>query len=487
MRFLLALLLLSPLLHAQANTPCPQPAPPAGTQAQPDPMLWRPMMRAATDLLRKGDYEAAVTQAIQGAAQIPPSSMAYDALGLIQYKVNHMELAVEAYQRSLELNPCNAYPHYHLSRLYRYLGHHDLAQQELELAYQLRPSDSRIADQWMASQQLLTDPVAPQPAAEKPFVEVTSPPHFNFFFKLVNCDGIPIRSSAIVNDSALLAACDTMRLELSHMPDARKNLIARKSEVHIIAQDELLSDLPQDRDRRAVEFTDNLGKTTNLDIRGRGEGGVYTVCSEENLLHLPGDPYGTYNVCLHEFAHDIMNSGLSPAMHDDIAKQYKASLANGLWKGSYAATDIYEFWAELSMMYFGAPSGKFPGQPEAGPSGLQKYDPDAFALLDSIYSGRKQPPVVMFANARNLSLGSVSPGNGISSELLVMNNTKRRFYVFWSRQTQSSGWVSPYALSDWPSTTDQILTLRDETGKITIRFQATTPHALCVIEDKDLK
>ena len=67
-----------------------------------------------------------------------------------------------------------------------------------------------------------------------------------------------------------------------------------------------------------------------------------------------------------------------------------ASAEKGLWIGSYAATNPDEFFAELTMWYFGTHgdrSMKGP-RPENGPEGLKRYDPEAFALFDYFYRGR---------------------------------------------------------------------------------------------------
>jgi hypothetical protein len=65
-------------------------------------------------------------------------------------------------------------------------------------------------------------------------------------------------------------------------------------------------------------------------------------------------------------------------------------MAAGLWKTTYASTNDDEFFAELSMWYFGSRGGygKLSPKPTIGRSWLRQYDPGAFAVLDGIYSGR---------------------------------------------------------------------------------------------------
>jgi hypothetical protein len=75
-------------------------------------------------------------------------------------------------------------------------------------------------------------------------------------------------------------------------------------------------------------------------------------------------------------------------------EQYRRSLDAGLWRNSYAGSNPDEFFAELTMWYFGTHGDlHMTGpKPENGPEGLKKYDPDAFALLDEFYSGRMKVP-----------------------------------------------------------------------------------------------
>ena len=119
-------------------------------------------------------------------------------------------------------------------------------------------------------------------------------------------------------------------------------------------------------------------------------GGRLTSCGEENLLRLPKDKYSGRDICVHEFAHNIRQLGVSRSVAALFNKQYEQSLAKGRWKGAYSGTNPDEFFAELSMWYFGTHGDlKMEGpKPADGPEGLKRYDPEAFALLDDFYQGR---------------------------------------------------------------------------------------------------
>lgn len=126
-----------------------------------------------------------------------------------------------------------------------------------------------------------------------------------------------------------------------------------------------------------------------MDERTRSLGGLLTSCGEENLLRLDMDRYRGRDICIHEFAHNIQDNGVSAQIRRKIRQQYYLSLGRGLWRGSYAASNEKEFFAELSMWYFGPHGDRAMtgAEPANGPEGLRAYDPQAYQLLDDFYSG----------------------------------------------------------------------------------------------------
>ena len=76
-----------------------------------------------------------------------------------------------------------------------------------------------------------------------------------------------------------------------------------------------------------------------------------------------------------------------------MCDQYEKSLAAGRWVGSYAASNQSEFFAELTMWYFGTHGDRgMRGEiPADGREGLRKYDPDAVCGdRDRFYSGAEE-------------------------------------------------------------------------------------------------
>jgi hypothetical protein len=228
----------------------------------------------------------------------------------------------------------------------------------------------------------------------KPPIHRLEPPTEGFFAKSLDFGGITIKAPAVVVDEALYAAWDRLQLMLQHQPNITTNLAAAGAELHIIGRDQVTTDLPEWRKDKGVPLAEYNGLTR--DQRTRGMGGLLTSCGEENLLRLKKDRYRGRDICIHEFAHNIRNHGIPPAVRERFDAQYRKSLDAGLWKQSYAGSNPDEFFAELSMWYFGTHGdlGMTGPKPANGPVGLKKYDPEAFALLDDLYGGRTQVSVI---------------------------------------------------------------------------------------------
>jgi alpha-glucosidase len=214
------------------------------------------------------------------------------------------------------------------------------------------------------------------------------PPEKDFFSKVIYYRGIPIKSSKEVADEALFAARDRLEMMLTNLPAVCENLRAAHAELHVIGRNQVTSDLPEWRSEKGKPLAEYNGLT--IDQRTRGMGGRISSCGEENLLKLEKDRYFGRDICVHEFSHCIYQFGISSAVRDRFRRQYKASLAKGLWQKAYAASNDDEFFAELAMWYFGTHGDLHIAgpKPENGPLGLKAYDPEAFALFDQLFSGR---------------------------------------------------------------------------------------------------
>ncbi|MYJ76963.1 MAG: hypothetical protein F4047_02115, partial [Caldilineaceae bacterium SB0670_bin_27] len=95
---------------------------------------------------------------------------------------------------------------------------------------------------------------------------------------------------------------------------------------------------------------------------------------------------------IHEFAHTIHSAiEYRPNGHEfnsRLQAQYEASLNAGLWSGQYAATDIYEFWAEIVTFWF---LGMVFDYFNPLHYSLESYDPEAAKLVEEVFGKASVP------------------------------------------------------------------------------------------------
>jgi hypothetical protein len=326
--------------------------------------------------------------------------------------------------------------------------------------------------------------VSPNP--ESSAIIKVDPPLFNFYSKALDCGGILIRSSTEVDDKALQVAAQKINLMLANIPDVLHNMAQWGAEIHIISKNQQTFDLPEFRDQKGVALVDG-GATTNIDARTRGMGGIYTSFGEENLLTLPGDRYAGSDICTHEFAHNIMFYGLNDSLSKKIDAQYKLAMKKGLWPGAYASVNAGEYWAELSMWYFGAHGEFLKGTklPTAGAAGLKAYDPEGYALLVSIYSGKLKPAITDIAPAKTLPAGAKSAAVNTKARLMFTNNTAQKLKLFWIDylgKARAYGTVSPYSKAIQKTFVGNVWRVETDKGKVIGYYAATTPYAMVKLD-----
>jgi hypothetical protein len=231
----------------------------------------------------------------------------------------------------------------------------------------------------------------PQTPPARPAILHLNPPEQEFFSKQLDFHGIPIKAHAVVSDEALYAAYERLSTMLKHLPGILTNLVDANVALHIIGKDQVTTDLPEWRHDKGKPLAEYNGLTR--DQRTRGMGGRLVSCGEENLLRLEKDKYRGRDICVHEFAHVIRNYGMNQTVRNAFDAQHRRSTAKGLWLEGYAATNPDEFFAELSMWYFGTHGDMNMREPKPknGREGLKTYDPEALALFDAFYQGKPVP------------------------------------------------------------------------------------------------
>lgn len=157
---------------------------------------------------------------------------------------------------------------------------------------------------------------------------------------------LPIVSSTNTTDFALLETRYLVDKMLSGRPDILNALAERRAKIAVMAFNEYTTDLPEQRGMQPKVYWDS---------RARGMGGRTCSCAEENMLCYPNDPYATENIFIHEFAHVIHGQAmhrLDTTFNDRLRAAYTNAMAQGLWKGTYAATNPGEYWAEMVQNWF---------------------------------------------------------------------------------------------------------------------------------------
>jgi alpha-glucosidase len=202
-----------------------------------------------------------------------------------------------------------------------------------------------------------------------------------FYKKHAAAEGLPILSSEKVSDAGLAEARYLIRQMLAERPDVLKEMARRGVRFVVMAPTEMTTDVPEQRNMTPKDYWDK---------RARGLGGRVTSCGEENLLNLKGDRYRNENILVHEFSHAIHRYGigsLNPKFDARLKEVYARATDKGLWKGTYAATNHSEYWAEGVQSYFdcNAPPNKGVHNDVNTREKLARYDPDLFELIDDSF------------------------------------------------------------------------------------------------------
>ena len=216
--------------------------------------------------------------------------------------------------------------------------------------------------------------------------------HFNDFYKkYINAGGIPVISSEKVPDAALLEAKKIIGQMLANVPEIIPKLQVYNVRVAIMGVNELPTDIPEHSDLN-TEFPG-----TNWNTRGRGYGATVerpaTTCAEENLLCYTNDRYKGENILVHEFAHTIHQLGLHflyPGFDEQLACIYDIAIERGLWKNTYAISNVKEYWAEGVQDWFNVNVKSVPANgihnEISTRQQLKDYDPDLYDLISLYFS-----------------------------------------------------------------------------------------------------
>jgi len=253
----------------------------------------------------------------------------------------------------------------------------------------MAPSEGRTEDEpmsmaiWILAASLFQGPkdVSVQPPTEELRAQFGLAP---FYEKHLDAWGMPIVSSRHVSDYALLEARHLIKEMMGGRTDILEAMGKNKVRYVVMGVGEFTTDVPEHSDLTPARYWDR---------RARGLGATFSrpavSCGEENLLCLDGDPYSTENILIHELAHAIHEMGLvttDPSFDDRLKKVYWEALEEGLWEGTYAASNRMEYWAEMVQSWFDTNRENDNQHNHIDTRAeLKEYDPRVAALCEEVF------------------------------------------------------------------------------------------------------
>ena len=208
-----------------------------------------------------------------------------------------------------------------------------------------------------------------------------------FYQKYVDLHGFPIVGSSNVSDYALLEAAWIVSHMLAERTDILHTLASNNVRLAVMAAAEYTTDIPEHSDLKDPAYWDR---------RARGLGATRfrpaVSCGEENLLSYPGDPYSTENILIHEFAHAIHEMALTTgprAIDAKLRATFRKAKEADLWKGTYALSNVSEYWAEAVQSWFDTNRENDKAHNHVNTRDeLRAYDPDLAKLCEEVFGDR---------------------------------------------------------------------------------------------------
>lgn len=213
----------------------------------------------------------------------------------------------------------------------------------------------------------------------------------SFYKKCLVVRGLPIVSSSLVSDKGLNEAASIVDMMLTKRPEMAKEMLNLKLRIAVMAHTEQTLDVPEHSDlQKAFPATD-------WNKRARGLGATKerpaVSCGEENLLGLPGDRYKGESILIHEFGHTVLNFGMESVdkgFRQRLQAAYDAAKKTGVWKNTYAISNLDEYWAEGVQSWFecnqkGPVDGNGVHNEIWNRAELAKKDPGLTKLLSEVF------------------------------------------------------------------------------------------------------
>ena len=208
-----------------------------------------------------------------------------------------------------------------------------------------------------------------------------------FYQQWIDVEGLPVVASSKVNPYALKEAAWLIRQMIGHRPDILKVMVQNKVRFSVMAYNEMTTQIPEHSDLRPGCYWDK--RTRGL---GASPQRPSVSCGEENLLQYPGDPYATENILVHEFSHAVHGMGLNavdPAFDLRLETVFASAMSKGLWEGTYASSNKYEYWAEGVQSWFDTNRENDDVHNYVDTRiELREYDPELAMLIAEVFGDR---------------------------------------------------------------------------------------------------
>ena len=215
------------------------------------------------------------------------------------------------------------------------------------------------------------------------------------------------------SDEAMLKANDSIRKMFAYRHDILKALIADGVKLVVLGPQERLSDLPEcksllsnrlDHTARFLEYSPEtrLLVVGQENVLGNPAGQQASECQvirlfAKALYHVTGtrpmDP--NWEKRGREVQqYELRVQRMDIRFDEELKGLYDGAMSKGLWKGTPAAHDHVEYWAQGVLAYFDAVGMGSPPNDAARPittrEALKEYDPALFSLVDETmaYRGR---------------------------------------------------------------------------------------------------
>jgi hypothetical protein len=215
------------------------------------------------------------------------------------------------------------------------------------------------------------------------------------------------------SDEALLKANDIIRKMFAYRHDILKAIIAEGLKLVVLGPQESLSDLPEYK-RAGAESIDHTARFLDYSPEVK-----LLVVDQKNVLDDLDGPYTTGCQIIRVFAKALYHiTGTRPVdpnwdssgrnvqqyelrvrrmdvrFDEKLKELYDGAVSRGLWKGTSAAGNRVEYWAEGVLAYFDAAGAIVPPNdadyPISTRESLEQYDPGLFDLVEETmgYKGK---------------------------------------------------------------------------------------------------